>query len=83
MLMSKVTIESEYQLAYITLGLGDFGKTLCVSKSSNVDIDHAGEVIGVEFISLEPCDVTIEELVRITDIPEKIFHAIELAKQRI
>ena len=83
MLMSKVTIDAKHQLAYVTLGDGEFAKTVCVSKSCNVDIDHAGEVIGVEFLSLEPCDVTIEELARITDIPEKIFHAIELAKQRI
>jgi uncharacterized protein YuzE len=81
MLMSKVTIDSEYQLAYITLGLGDFAKTICVSNSCNVDIDQNGDVIGVEFLTLQPLDLSVDELAQVTQTPEKVHSAIRTAGQ--
>lgn len=51
MFMLDITIDREYQLAYVALSSGEFRQTLCINESLNVDIDSTDGVIGVEFLS--------------------------------
>ena len=51
MFMLDIIVDREYQLAYVTLGAGEFKRTICINNSLNIDVDLDDRVIGVEFFN--------------------------------
>ena len=88
MLMSDITVDREYQLAYVALGSGEFKRTLCINNLLNVDIDSNDGVIGVEFLSFDQLSYSITGLVHdypdlAQDVVESIISAQEMLLTRI
>jgi uncharacterized protein YuzE len=50
MLMLDISIDREFNLAYVRTGAGTFGRTIMVNDDINVDLDVNEGIIGVEFL---------------------------------
>lgn len=88
MFMLDITVDREYQLAYVAFGSGEFKQTLCIDNSLNVDIDSNGCVIGVEFLSFDQLAYSSVGLFHdhpdlSKDVVESIVSAQELLLARI
>ena len=88
MFMLDITVDREYELAYVVLGSGEFKQTLCINNSLNVDIDSSDQVIGVEFLSFNQLSYSVDGLLHdypdlTKDVLESIVSAQEMLLARI
>ena len=88
MFMLDITVDREYQLAYVALGSEEFKQTLCINNSLNVDMDSNDRVIGVEFLSFDQVSYSVTGLLHdypdlSKDVVESIVTAQELLLARI
>ena len=60
--MLDISIDKEYELAYVKTGAGAFGRTIMVNDDINVDLDVNEEIIGVEFLYFGNLTLTRESL---------------------
>ena len=84
MFMLDITVDREYQLAYIGLGSGEFKQTLCINNSLNVDMDSNDRVIGVEFLSFNQLTYTVDSLHSANpDLSKNVVDAILSAQEML
>jgi uncharacterized protein YuzE len=62
MLMLDISIDREFNLAYVRTGAGTFGRTIMVNDDINVDLDVNEGIIGVEFLSFGNLTLTRDSL---------------------
>ena len=62
MLMLDISIDREFNLAYVRTGAGTFGRTIMVNDDINVDLDVNEGIIGVEFLHFGNLTLTRESL---------------------
>jgi uncharacterized protein YuzE len=62
MLMLDISIDREFNLAYVRTGAGTFGRTIMVNDDINVDLDVNEGIIGVEFLYFGNLTLTRESL---------------------
>jgi len=75
MFMLDIIVDREYQLAYVTLGAGEFKRTICINNSLNIDVDLDDRVIGVEFLSFNGLSYSASELLQ--DYPHLAKNVLE------
>ena len=81
MFMLDITVDREYQLAYVVLGSGEFKQTLCINNSLNVDLDSIDRVIGVEFLSFNQLSYPVDGfLLDYPDLSEDVVESIVSAQ---
>lgn len=50
--MSKVTIDTLAQAAYLQVANGEVSKTISISPTTNFDFDSSGTLLGIEVLNL-------------------------------
>lgn len=88
MLMIDISIDYEYELAYVKFRRGFSAKTIEVTSAINLDIDDSGEVIGVEFLTLTEFEVTRDQLqnelkIKRADVIEAVLEGQKLLSAKL
>jgi uncharacterized protein YuzE len=84
MLKEGITIDTEHKLAYVYLAAGEVAHTEMVHPEINIDINHNGEIFGIEFLNTEalPYSTSIE-LECIPEFREVFVSAILFAQSKV
>lgn len=84
MFMLDITVDLEYQLAYVAFAAGEFKQTLCINNSLNVDIDSINRVMGVEFLSFDQLAYSFDGLLHdYPDLPQDVVESIVSAQEML
>lgn len=79
-----MTIDREFELAYVYMGTGEVARTLSVGDSINIDIKESDEIFGVEFIGFSPLDRSGASLLsEQPDLTELEIESILLAQEKV
>jgi uncharacterized protein YuzE len=84
MLKEQMTIDSEYNMAYVYFAAGEVERTEMVHPAVNIDINKDGEIYGVEFLNTKVLNFNEAlELNCVPQVKEKFISAILCAQAKV